>query len=109
MSQFPPPIPVNYQSPMTPPPRRGWSTGMQMLAGLGLGTLVSLIIWVGGWRYINEGKGVSLIVIVPLVKLIAGVTFLCFRGWRGFGGGILLSIALGFLIFFVTCAANLKI
>ena len=100
---------INYQSPMTPqPPRRAWSTGMQMLAGLGLGTLISLIIWVGGWKYINEGKDVSLIVIVPAAKFIAGVTFLCFRGWRGFGGGILISIALGFLIFFVTCAANFK-
>jgi hypothetical protein len=107
MSQ-PPPIPVNYQSPMTPPPRRGWSTGVQMLAGMALGTLVSVIIWVGGWKYIDQGNGASAIIILPAVKLIAGVTFLCFRDWRGFGGGILLSIALGFLVFFVTCAANFK-
>jgi hypothetical protein len=109
MSTEPPPL--NYQSPMTPQPPRGGglSTGLQMLAGLGAGALISFIIWMGGWKYVESGAGASAILFVPVVKLITGVTLLCVRGLRGYGGGILLSIALGSLIFFFTCAANLKI
>jgi hypothetical protein len=79
-----------------------------MLTGLGLGTLVSVIVWVGGWKYV-ENSGANLLVLVPATKLIVGVVLLCIRGWRGFGGGILLSIAIGFLIFFGACAAHFQL
>jgi len=98
---------MNYQSP-TPPPRGGWSLAVQQLAGLGLGILLSVIVWVGGWKYLGN-EGLNAIVAVPLIKLCAGVTFLCIRGWRGFGGGILMSLAFGVLIFFGACAANFKV
>jgi hypothetical protein len=103
-----PPIPMNYQTPGTPPPRRGLSTGLQMLIGLMAGTLVSAIVWIGGWKYVNDGSAASAIVIVPGLKFVVGVTLLCIRGLRGYGGGILVSIALGFLIFFFACAANFR-
>src|SRR5258708_2331602 len=106
MSQ--PPIPMDYQGP-TPPPRQGWPLAVQMLAGLGLGILVSVIVWVGGWKYLEKSSaGVSVMVAVPAAKLLVGVTFLCIRGRRGFGGGILMSLAFGLLIFFGACAANFK-
>jgi hypothetical protein len=108
MSQ-PPPIPMDYQDP-TPPPRSGWPTAVQMLVGLGAGILVSVIVWVGGWKYLDQSRaGGTAIVIVPGAKLIVGVTLLCIRGWRGFGGGMLMSLAFGVLIFFGACAANFKI
>jgi hypothetical protein len=106
MSQ-PPPLPMNYQTP-SPPLRGAWPLARQMLAGLGLGILMSLIVWVGGWKYLEKGNaGLNAMVAVPLIKFCAGVTFLCIRGWRGFGGGILMSLAFGLLIFFGACAANL--
>jgi hypothetical protein len=108
MSQ-PPPIPMDYQG-WTPPPRRGWPLAVQMLVGLGAGILVSVIVWLGGWKYLNLGRpGISAIIIVPAAKLIVGITFLCIRRWRGFGGGVLMSLAFGVLIFFGACAGIFKI
>jgi hypothetical protein len=115
MSQAEPPPPLNYRSPSDDPApsrqarsfhlARMSSNGRRLLAGLGVGTLVSLLVWVGGWKYVNE----QALLLVPCVKLLAGVVLLCIRGWRAFGTGIILSIAIGVLIFFGQCAANFKI
>jgi hypothetical protein len=51
---------------------------------------------------------IVLMIIVPVAKLAAGITFLCLRPWRLLGGGILTSLALGFFIFFTACAMNVK-
>jgi hypothetical protein len=115
MSQFPPPLPgptLNYQSPWARPPgsRR---PGLQFLAGLGIGTLFSLVAWSLGFGLAAPSAGSDVLLIammwlVPTAKLAAGITFLCLRPYRLLGGGILTSMALGFLIFFGLCTGTVK-
>jgi hypothetical protein len=81
----------------------------RFFSGLALGTAMSAVVWIAGFdRLVNHGSGLALF-LVPGVKLAAGICGLCLRGWRSFGAGILVSIALGFLIFFGVCATNLKL
>ena len=107
MSQFPI-EPLNYSSPLgrPPPPAGPPGHGVRLFfLGLGAGTLVSLVAWGLGWRYVERGPAEVLVWLIP----VAGVTLLCLRGRRLLGAGILCSIAIGFLIFFVQCAANLRL
>ncbi|HET6249776.1 MAG TPA: hypothetical protein VFE47_18950 [Tepidisphaeraceae bacterium] len=105
-----PPAPLGYQNgPIPAIPRTTYSardTLIRFFAGLLLGAAVSAILWVGGWKYVTTGYSGLLILIVPAIKLIAGITLVCIRRWRAFGAGILVSIALGVLIFFGACVAN---
>ncbi|MDB5291812.1 MAG: hypothetical protein JWL69_3053 [Phycisphaerales bacterium] len=115
---IPPPLPENSGNRPTPleyrtagaarSPEERRKIWRRFFGGLILGTLVSAVIWVAGFdRLVNHGSGLALF-LVPGVKFGAGITALCMRGWRSFGAGILVSIALGFLIFFGMCASSLK-
>ncbi len=106
------PQPLAYQPKGAP--RAGSGPGGNrflslFLAGAIGGTAVSAIAWIGGWEAIDKGGAGFLLVVIPGIKLAAGVPMLCFRRWRGLGAGIMVSLALGFLIFFGTCMTNLKI
>jgi hypothetical protein len=106
----PPPLPLGYRTPI--PDRRGvtllGALG-KFTAGVALGSLISGAIWFGAWDYIDHGNGGFLIIAVPGLKFVLGITGLCFRGWRMFAAGLLVSIPIGFLLFFGACAANFKI
>jgi hypothetical protein len=112
-----PPLPphhaptLSYQQPgaMRPAPQDpgGLSFLLQFLIGALGGAAVSAVAWIAGWKFINGNAGV-VVFIVPGVKLVAGITLLCLPRWRGLGAGIMVSIALGFLIFFGTCVAHLN-
>ena len=109
----PPPqpvVPLGYQQPGYPPaapPAFGVRVWFQFLGGFLIGSAVSAVVWVLGWSpFVEHGSGWP-IFVVPGVKLVVAIIFLCFRGYRGWGGGVLLSIGMGVLIFFVTCAAHL--
>ena len=100
-----------YQSPgaMQPPAAPG-GLGFLWLFLIGAvgGAAVSAVAWLAGFNAIVKGSSISvLIVVIPVVKLGAGITLLCFRRWRGLGAGIMVSIALGFLIFFGTCMTHI--
>jgi hypothetical protein len=106
----PPPLPqtpLSYQSAGSAPGvhTSHWSVLARFFAGLILGAVVSAIIWFAGWNLLDKGNG-SILLIVPGAKLVVGIVFICIRGWRSFGAGILVSIALGVLIFFGACAMN---
>ena len=101
--------PLDYQSQPPPPPGpRPVSPALRLLAGFLAGTALSAAVWIGGWTpLVQRGSG-DILWVVPAVKVLASVVCLCIPGWRSFGAGVLASLAIGFLIFFVTCAVNLK-
>jgi hypothetical protein len=108
-----PVMPLSYQDYSTPragpPPVPPGRIILQFFAGLLGGGAISAVVWILGFNAVTgPGNGGLLLLIVPGVKLAIGITFLCIRGWRMLGGGILLSIALGFLIFFFTCVSQIK-
>ena len=117
----PPPAPLGYDNPygnpygppppwpQQQPPRKPWRFVIQFFVGLLLGGAASGVVWALGWeRYMGSGSNGWAILAVPGVKLMAAIVCFCLPGWRGLGAGILLSIALGTLIFFVTCASHLN-
>jgi hypothetical protein len=109
--QHPPPL--DYARPGgTPPPIPSGGAGRFLLLGLAAGSVVSAITWILGWNaLVNRGNGAALF-IVPGIKVLAAIVLLCFRApqyrpGRFFGLGLLLSIAVGFLIFFGSCFAHI--
>jgi len=79
------------------------------LGGLSAGAAVSLGLWMFGWGRIWEGESPpdALLFSVPAIKGVIAIGCLCFKGCRAFGAGLLVSIALGTLIFFGSCVYHL--
>jgi hypothetical protein len=101
-SHRPPPLDYRGASAMhSPEPRRSFRG---FFGGLLLGTLISAVAWGFQFSGMRHGGLGSSVILLPGVKLAAGVLGLCIRGWRSFGAGMLISIALGILIFFGMCA-----
>jgi hypothetical protein len=70
---------------------------------------ISAIVWGLGWeRAVGSNSNGWALVAVPGLKLATAIVCFCLPGWRGLGAGILLSIAAGALIFFVTCFSHLN-
>jgi hypothetical protein len=77
--------------------------------GLMVGTAVSALVWLSGVYQLVKASLWWVLVGVLIVKLGAGLLAFRSREWRSFGAGIVMSIALGFLIFFFgLCAALVK-
>jgi hypothetical protein len=108
MSSQPPPLPINYRSPQDREPGSGGRTAAKFFGALIGGSALSAIAWIGGWNFIDKGNGAFLIGVVPGLKLAASIPLFCFRGYRAYAAGLLTSLAVGFLIFFCTCATHLK-
>lgn len=118
MSNQPTPPPLPPRRPPTveygyanyaQPPVSAAQTLKWMGIGLGVGSLISALLWIPIWAFDKQGNVALPIALVVLgIKFVGGVVGLCFAGWRALGGGVLLSIAIGFLIFFGACAANLN-
>ena len=118
--QQPPPALLGYNNPYgapppwpPPPPRQPpsspWRFVLQFLGGLLFGGAVSGVVWALGWvRYLGPGSNGWAIIAVPGLKLAAAIVCFCLPGWRGLGAGILLSVGIGSLIFFVTCATHIN-
>ena len=81
----------------------------KFLGGMIGGTLISAIVWPLSFKPDDGDTLFAVIIVVLVFKLAAGITFLCLRPYRMLGGGILTSVALGFLIFFGVCANNIKL
>jgi len=96
--------PLDYRSAgMGAPAREQRGSFRGFFGGLLLGTGLSAILWALQFtESLAHGLGL-LVVLVPAAKLGAGIMGLCLHGWRAFGAGMLVSIALGILIF-LECA-----
>ena len=109
-----PPPPMDYESKRDQKQRRnesrkGPGRSVEVFLGLLGGGILSGIVW--GWLfgYARGQVWLSAIVFVPAIKVIIGVVMLAEVRMRYYGIGVLLSIALGGLIFFGICAANFKV
>ncbi len=106
--QTPPPVPAtpllytNRALPTVLHVSTGWQIIIAFLAGCVISAIAYPLLWGK-----NGNAAVVAAIILLGVKFIAGVTLLCFRGKRGYGGGLLASLAVGFIIFFFTCAAGI--
>ena len=95
----PPPLPPMARFARPPLPSQPGRVVLLFFLGLGLGVAVSILVWIFGWeRFSFEGSTVA-IILVPSLKLAAGLGLVFTPRWRSLGAGILVSIALGVLIF----------
>ena len=108
------PPPLDYASSRSPDNKPVVDESLVMrrfLLGLGIGIAVSAIVWFSIWKLAPRGTGASAAVIAAYIlvgaKVVSAIVFLCLRGWRGLGLGILCSMPLGFLMFFGACAATM--
>lgn len=103
---------LEYQRPNTyvMPDRGPLFAGWKVLVGLMVGTMISVLIWIPGFDWINARFGLGAICIVGAVKFLSGFVML-FLGpkYRGFGLGLIISLPLGGLIFFGTCASRFRV
>jgi len=98
------PNPLPYS--MDPEPPLGMSAMKRFLLGLACGAAVSVVAWVLGWKqFVSTGSGHALLV-VPGMKFSIGLALVFPPRWRAFGIGVLVSIALGLLIFMGACMVN---
>jgi hypothetical protein len=100
-----------YQPPAPPPtppplPRRPGSFDFrQFIWGIVVGTALSAVVWIVGWKAMEKMDNIFLLLVLPIAKLIAATWLMFVPPWRAFGVGIYVSLALGFLIFFGRCFA----
>ena len=108
MSQ-PPPVPLEYRSPLPPPPPERIIRTFAM--GLFVGIAISALLWLPRWKGIvgtsvlQEGRWASPAFWgVISLKIVGGIMFLFIRGYRYFGVGLITSLLVGVLIsFFGMC------
>lgn len=114
-SPQPPPFPaqaLNYQTQNKYQPEPlDYSPVKRFFMGTLIGTGVSAAIWIGGQKMFSGTGDAALIVALSIlgIKFVAFITCMFLRRWRTFGVGLLVSLALGFLIFFGVCTVNLNI
>ena len=65
--------------------------------GFFLGGALSVVIFVRGVHIVRMRDGTPLF-LDPGIKILIGGVCVCFRDWRSFGAGILVSIVVGLLI-----------
>ena len=95
----PPPVPPMRNR--VPTPSRPGRKVLLFFVGLVVGACVSALIWIAGWQHlkIDGGSFAVAIVVVPILKLGIGLFLVFVPRWRTLGAGILVSIALGALMF----------
>ena len=107
----PPPPPLNYASSRMPGRSGPVLSWPMVCVGLLAGTGVSFALWTAGWDWFNRhgDSMVGAIIAIVSVKFVVGVVLL-FLGVkpRGLGLGLILSLVLGFLVFFGNCTLHLN-
>lgn len=105
-----PPGILNYRSPGSggppplPPPRRGLAVFFGILGGV----IVSGIVWpLAFWSQSGAAILVALVVLVAGKLTSSIVLIVRSNRWRFHAIGLLISIALGGIIFFFSCAAGI--
>ena len=67
-----------------------------------------MCVWYFGAGWVEKRLDVAVYAVLS-VKIVGGITLLCFRGLRAYGAGLLSSLPLGVMIFIVgTCAQAAK-
>jgi len=105
-----PALPLGYQAHNKyQPPPLDYSPLKRFFLGILLGTGVSGIAYFGGMSLFNDNGDTIFMVCLSIlaIKFIAFITCMFLSGWRTFGMGLLVSIALGFMIFFGVCTMSL--
>ena len=107
MSETPPPLGNQDHRELSP----ALNAQLLFLCGVGLGTGISAVVWLGYWKVLDHDGAAMIYAISALValKFGGGVMLLCFRRVRAAGIGLLLALPLGGLMFFIGCAQNFKI
>jgi len=110
-----PPSKLDYLNPESQPPPP--FNQERFVLGLGLGVVASFLIWFLGWnRLFNNSVAPTkfwipswwiVLLLVPALKIAISVVLMSWPRWRSCGIGLLISIPLGALIFFGSCAAHL--
>jgi len=95
--------PLPYEPRPEGPPRRLAAAGWQFWLGLAAGSAVSLVIWWWGWERFSS---INAIIAAILVKAAAGSILAAVPRVRSIGAGVLVSIAVGALIFFSVCGSR---
>ena len=111
MSHVPPPLPYRPAGPDDPPqPQEPFAR--QFLVGIGIGSLVSVVLWLLGWNALTSERALNYSIVlpcaVPVVKLVAGVVMIVGRTYKGAGAGLICSIGVGALILLGSCFAHMK-
>lgn len=84
--------------------------GWNFLAGLCLGVLVSAVVWIVGWDAFQHSPRIAYLMWgLPIGKLLAAIAIIFVPRWRGFGIGLLVSVAIGALIFGFMAITTCKI
>lgn len=104
------PPPLDYASPRPPkPPVSEGKVMLRFLLGLGIGLGISAAVWFIYWKATagtsRDDHAAITAQLVLCAKFVAGVIFLCLRGWRGLGLGLICSIPLGVLMFVAAICA----
>jgi len=105
----PPPLRPDCQG-RQPKDQGGLPTAAKFFIGLIGGSILSGIVWPWWFKSAtqsNHGYGVYLLIAVPAAKVVGSTICFYVPRWRAFGSGLTASIAVGFLIFFGTCAGQL--
>ena len=97
----PPPIP-----PYAQPEHRPL---LGFFIGLVAGALVSFVLWGIAWHpIVDSPHGVAWLIAIPLLKFISAIALMFSARTRAAAVGLLISIGLGFLIFFGSCFAHIN-
>lgn len=102
----PPPTRIEYQ---TPRGRRGVSPDaimvLKLMAGFVGGIAGSILVWYVGILP-HSSNAFTVAYGVLGIKVVVAVALMFVPNWRSFAAGLLLSIGVGTLIFFVTCGGR---
>jgi hypothetical protein len=111
MSEKPPDI-LDYRTAGSgnppPPPRKG--RGLAVFLGILAGALISGIIWPLAFWSDSGNVIVAALIVLVVGKLLGSILLITLSNrWRFHGIGLLISIALGGMIFFFSCAIGISI
>jgi hypothetical protein len=101
----PPPQQLDYRAPR----RGGLSpdaiTVLKLMAGFGAGIAASILVWYAGIFPKSTNAFTAAYGVLGL-KVVVAVVLMFVPNWRSFAAGLLLSIGVGTLIFFVSCGGG---
>jgi hypothetical protein len=102
--------PLNYRHTRTvePTARGAFAPGVQVAIGFVGGIALSSIAWFTGEHPGVHTDSMMWIYVVLAIKIIGGITLVCFRQTRPAGSGLLTSLGVGCLIFGAGFVANCK-
>ena len=99
--------PLDYRSPQPPEPPPPSGAG-QFIFGLLTGIVISFVVWFAGWNAADGVHGESIFYTVLTIKIFGGMALLFLTSYRRVGLGLIVSLPIGALIFFMSCSAHVS-